>query len=89
MPVRVTSTNFNSYAQTAKAYNGCLDEYQDYLKTRTRPERLKLIEDTLHNCAEGFEAYRDEAPAGIDVDDLIAKCNNTIFAVHGTRTTGP
>ena len=73
------------YQQTAILYNRNIAAYQDYLKSRNNPAVLKRIESNLRVCADGFEKYRTQAPAGSDPDSLIERCNSTIFAVQGTR----
>lgn len=74
-----------SYQQTASQYNQAIAAYQEFLQTRRNPANLKILEDTLRNCAEGFDDFRRDAPGGVNVDTLIEQCNKAIFAVHATR----
>lgn len=73
------------YQQTAMMYNKTIAAYQEYLRTRRTPANLKVIEDTLRLCADGFAACRNDAPADANIDSLIEQCNKAIFAVHATR----
>lgn len=74
-----------SYQETASLYNKTIAAYQEFLRTRRDPARLTEIEATLRVCAEGFDDFRNEAPAGTNCDALIDQCNRAIFAVHATR----
>lgn len=74
-----------SYQEVASLYNKTIATYQDYLQTRKNPASLRIIEDTLRVCAEGFDDFRKDAPADANIDSLIEQCNRAIFAVHATR----
>lgn len=74
-----------SYQQVAGLYNKTISAYQDYLRDRKHPENLRIIEDNLRICAEGFDDFRKDAPSEANPDSLIEQCNRAIFAVHATR----
>lgn len=78
-----------AYTATAKRYNAAVDAYQTFLQKRGSQDQLKKIEDELHECAGSFEKMQGSAPSSYNIEALLAKCRQTIFAVHGTRLVQP
>lgn len=60
--------------------------YKTFVKTRQNPPVLKKIEDNLHGCVDTLEKCKSRAPAGVDIQGYIDRCNKLIFDVHATKT---
>jgi hypothetical protein len=70
-------------------YNDAVSAFQKFLQTRQNPSVLKRIEDNAKSCADTFERCKRRAPAGLDMQEYIDRCNKLIFQVQGTRQISP
>lgn len=89
-PAPVKSTfDQKTYEEVAQVYNNATDAYQNFLKNRGTPATLRRIENDLKFCVEEIEKISVGAPASLDLPGFLAKCQKTLFAVHGTMQTQP
>lgn len=77
------------YEQYAKLYNESMEAYQAYLKNRTGHAGLRKIETDLRTCSDELAKIVHGAPESLDLPGLIARCNQTIFAIHATLQVQP
>lgn len=76
------------YKRALAIYADALSEFGSYLRTRQNPSILRRIEDNLHKCVDTLESCKARAPANVDVQEQIDRCNKLIFDVHATKQVG-
>ncbi len=70
-------------------YNDAQSAYISFLNTRQNPAVLKRIQDNMGVCVDTFERCKKHAPAGLDMQEYIDRCNKLTFQVQGTRQLSP
>ena len=66
------------YLAGAKLFNQALEQYQLFLKDKSRTEFLKPIEELAFQAAKKFEALKSVAPEGVPLGDHITQCYKLI-----------
>lgn len=87
----VTASGWNKaeFERAARLYNSSVAAFQKFLQTRQNGAGLKQIEADVRSCADTFEQLKTGAPATLDLQTYVDRCNKLNFDIHAAKTLAP